>query len=82
MASLKRELGTLGITFLAEWLGRSDIAEDDSVLDVVNDGTPTLLTYKGDGAQSLAALAILRYASERGARGKNLVVAIEEPESH
>lgn len=33
MASLKRELGTLGITFLAEMLGRTDIDEDDSVLD-------------------------------------------------
>jgi predicted ATP-dependent endonuclease of OLD family len=49
---------------------------------VVNDGTPTLLTQKGDGAQSLAALAIIRHASERGASGKNLVIAIEEPESH
>jgi hypothetical protein len=49
---------------------------------VVNDGTPTLLTHKGDGAQSLAALAIIRHASERGASGKNLVIAIEEPESH
>lgn len=48
----------------------------------VDDGTPTLLKYKGDGAQSLAALGIIRYAAERGARGKNLVIAIEEPESH
>jgi putative ATP-dependent endonuclease of the OLD family len=48
----------------------------------VDDGTPTLLEYKGDGVQSLAALAIMRHASERGASGKNLVVAIEEPESH
>lgn len=37
MASLKRELGTLGITFLAELLGRSDIAEDDSVLDAITE---------------------------------------------
>lgn len=49
---------------------------------LVDDGTPTLLKYKGDGAQSLAALGIIRYAAERGARGKNLVIAIEEPESH
>jgi putative ATP-dependent endonuclease of OLD family len=48
----------------------------------VNDGASTLLRYKGDGAQSLAALAIIRHSSERGASGKNLVTAIEEPESH
>lgn len=48
----------------------------------VDDGTPTLLEYKGDGAQSLAALGLTRYSAERGAKGKNLVIAIEEPESH
>ncbi|HUW82150.1 MAG TPA: AAA family ATPase [Phycisphaerae bacterium] len=49
---------------------------------VVDDGTPTLLKYKGDGAQSLAALGLIRHATERGAKGKGLVIAIEEPESH
>jgi predicted ATP-dependent endonuclease of OLD family len=49
---------------------------------VVDDGVPTELQYKGDGAQSLAALGIMRHASERGARGRNLLIAIEEPESH
>ena len=48
----------------------------------VDDGTPTLLEYKGDGAQSLAVLALTRHSAERGAKGKNLVIAIEEPESH
>lgn len=37
MASLKRELGTLGITFLAEMLGRTDIGEDDDVLDAITE---------------------------------------------
>jgi len=49
---------------------------------VVDDGIPTLLQHKGDGAQSLAALGILRHASDRFARSRNLVIAIEEPESH
>jgi len=49
---------------------------------VVDDGTATLLEHKGDGVQSLAALGIMRHASETGAIGRNLVVAIEEPESH
>jgi hypothetical protein len=37
MASLKRELGSLGITFLAELLRRSDIDEDDNVLDAITE---------------------------------------------
>lgn len=49
---------------------------------VVDDGTPTLLEYKGDGVQSLAALAMMRHAAETAARGRQLVIAIEEPESH
>jgi putative ATP-dependent endonuclease of the OLD family len=49
---------------------------------VVDDGTPTLLAHKGDGVQSLAALSLLRHSSEAGASGRNLILAIEEPESH
>ena len=48
----------------------------------VDDGTATLLEHKGDGVQSLAALGIMRHSSETSAIGRNLVVAIEEPESH
>lgn len=48
----------------------------------IDDGTSTLLQYKGDGVQSLSALGLMRHASESGARGRNLVIAIEEPESH
>lgn len=46
----------------------------------VNDGSATLLQHKGDGVQSLAALALMRHYSE--VPGRNLVIAIEEPESH
>lgn len=48
----------------------------------VDDGSLTPLSYKGDGVQSLAALAMIRHASERSGKGKHFVVAIEEPESH
>jgi predicted ATPase len=48
----------------------------------VDDGTATLLQHKGDGMQSLAALSLMRHVSERGARGRQLILAIEEPESH
>ena len=42
----------------------------------------TPLEYKGDGVQSLAALAMIRHASARSGKGKSFVIAIEEPESH
>ena len=48
----------------------------------IDDGTPTLLQYKGDGVQSLAALSLMRHASVLGAGDRQLVLAIEEPESH
>lgn len=49
---------------------------------ILDDGSPTYLEYKGDGVQSLAALALMRHASESGAVGQNLIIAVEEPESH
>lgn len=49
---------------------------------IVNDGTPTELQHKGDGVQSLAALALMRHASESAANGRTFVIVIEEPESH
>jgi len=49
---------------------------------IVDDGNPTALARKGDGAQSLAALSLMRYSSEKGALGRQLILAIEEPESH
>jgi putative ATP-dependent endonuclease of OLD family len=49
---------------------------------IVDDGTGTLLQHKGDGVQSLSALSLMRHTSERGARGRHLILTIEEPESH
>ena len=49
---------------------------------IVDDGTPTELLRKGDGVQSLAALSLMRHASETSGAGRNLILAIEEPESH
>jgi putative ATP-dependent endonuclease of the OLD family len=48
----------------------------------IDDGSMTELRYKGDGVQSLAALGLMRHASAKSSLGKNVVVAIEEPESH
>jgi len=49
---------------------------------LVDDGNPTLLRQKGDGVQSLAALGLIRKSSESVAGSRQIVLAIEEPESH
>jgi energy-coupling factor transporter ATP-binding protein EcfA2 len=49
---------------------------------LVDDGSETELRYKGDGVQSLAALALLRFASNRERGEKEVILAVEEPESH
>jgi putative ATP-dependent endonuclease of the OLD family len=49
---------------------------------VLDDGAKTPLEYKGDGVQSLAAIALMRHASQLQHQGKDVVIALEEPESH
>lgn len=49
---------------------------------VIDDGTATALDKKGDGVQSLAALSLMKHASYSGSASRQLVLAIEEPESH
>ncbi len=46
---------------------------------IIDDGTPTSLSYKGDGVKSLAALGLLKNR-EPGVGAS--IIAIEEPESH
>jgi energy-coupling factor transporter ATP-binding protein EcfA2 len=46
----------------------------------IDDGTRTLLEYKGDGVKSLAVLGLLR--AKRRSLGAASIIAIEEPESH
>lgn len=48
----------------------------------IDDGTETSLYRKGDGVQSLAALALIKHAVIPNREGMALVLAIEEPESH
>lgn len=45
----------------------------------IDDGSPTLLEYKGDGVKSLAALGLLK---DKRLAGGASIIAIEEPESH
>jgi len=48
----------------------------------LDDGVETPLDAKGDGVQSLAALALMRHASSSRHEGKEVLIALEEPESH
>jgi putative ATP-dependent endonuclease of the OLD family len=49
---------------------------------LVDDGRQTALTLKGDGVQSIAALAIMRHASQTTKTKEDILIALEEPESH
>jgi putative ATP-dependent endonuclease of OLD family len=62
---------------ISESSRRFSLRRDVSV--VIDDGTPTLLEYKGDGVKSLAALGLLK--SHNAPSGAS-ILAIEEPESH
>ena len=53
-----------------------------SCVVLVDDGTATPLTMKGDGIKSLTAISLLRHLSQRALGGRALILAIEEPESH
>nr|WP_319385846.1 AAA family ATPase [uncultured Roseibium sp.] len=48
----------------------------------VDDGHETKLERKGDGVQSLVALALMKHASEQQSTSASTIVAIEEPEAH
>lgn len=49
---------------------------------IIDDGTPTHLKYKGDGVQSLAALALMKHSSGSSDSRAHVIIAVEEPESH
>ncbi len=49
---------------------------------ILDDGTATDLSLKGDGVQSLAALAMMQHYSRENARAREFILAVEEPEAH
>jgi putative ATP-dependent endonuclease of the OLD family len=49
---------------------------------IVDDGVATPLRFKGDGVQSLVALAMMRHSSLSQTTPIDTIVALEEPESH
>lgn len=48
----------------------------------VDDGTKTDLALKGDGIKSLLAISIIQHTTQQSSLDKNIILAIEEPESH
>jgi len=60
---------------------RADVLRRSVQIDV-NDGVQTDISQKGDGVQSLVALALMRHASDSQSSHFNSIIAIEEPESH
>lgn len=58
----------------------SDVVRSAQVL--IDDGTPTTLERKGDGVKSLVAISLMTRALEVDDETKNVILLIEEPESH
>jgi hypothetical protein len=85
---LARELGETLKAFIPDVKDVRIQVTEGEILDglinetkvLVDDGTETDLRYKGDGVQSLAALAMARKVAATGRR--SLILAIEEPEAH
>jgi len=48
----------------------------------INDGIETELRFKGDGVISLTAISLLQHFSKQGSLDKELILLLEEPESH
>lgn len=80
MATLTRFVpGTQSVSLQVRDLTRSAILEDIQI----DDGVSTSIGTKGDGIQSLAALALtLEWTRSRSRPEGKLIVAVEEPESH
>ncbi len=62
---------------IPENMRRSSFRRDFDI--IIDDGTPTNLSFKGDGVKSLAALGLLK---DRIGNDGASIIAIEEPESH
>lgn len=79
MQSLKQFLPNIaGVTVLVPSSARRVALRSQCRVEI-DDGTRTLLEYKGDGVKSLAALSLLK--DKRKSVGAS-IIAIEEPESH
>lgn len=48
----------------------------------IDDGIRTDIEQKGDGIKSLIAISLVSHLSKKSLKNRNLILAIEEPESH
>ncbi|HWB33392.1 MAG TPA: AAA family ATPase [Acidobacteriaceae bacterium] len=89
LSSLSRQLKSTLITFLPAVRdvkvriareARTEALRSSEI--IIDDGIPTHLKYKGDGVQSLVALALMGTYQETSDSSVHTIVAIEEPESH
>src|SRR5690606_2546978 len=62
-----------------EWLGRYAVPDFDVLVD---DGSETSLSAKGDGVQSLVALSLVRALTKNEDEDGTYILAVEEPEAH
>lgn len=70
---------TQSVSLQVRDLARSAILDDIQI----DDGVSTSISMKGDGIQSLAALALtLEWTRSKSRSDGKLIVAVEEPESH
>lgn len=69
------------VNLKASQASRADIIRRTIQIDV-DDGVKTDISQKGDGVQSLVALALMRHASGSKSGKLQSIIAIEEPESH
>lgn len=80
--ALKEFIPTIQAAMLSEEVDRgTGLTRGVSKL-VIDDGAPTDLSQKGDGVQSIAAIALMKLAFDEKSATKGSVIAIEEPESH
>lgn len=87
LKAISKRIGTALRDFLPQIKSVDVTASEDSryralrrAIDiVVDDGTATSLERKGDGVQSLAAISLLRGVTTSD---RDLILALEEPESH
>lgn len=61
--------------------GEPETSLESAPTVMVDDGKKTKIELKGDGIKSLLAISII-YESLKDSKNKNIILAIEEPESH
>jgi putative ATP-dependent endonuclease of the OLD family len=81
-SQIRRFLPTVKKIELKHSLTDESLFIGDNTSVFVDDGHLTSLERKGDGVQSLVALALLQHAAESTLRGRSHLIAVEEPEAH